>query len=146
MALLMACSCSSGDVLYSEFRQVGDGWTKDRPLRFDFPDSLDAGEVDLKICVRHDNYYPYRNLWVVADCLKDGRVVESDTVDIVLADKFGNWHGSGLGRLFQRCATVRKKIPSERFDGVILWHYMRCDTVTNVSDIGVSLSLSKENN
>ena len=143
LAVFAVCclySCSS-DVLYSEFKPLGDGWSKSEPLRFDFPDSLTEDRTDFGIDVRHDNYYPYRNLWVVVDYLKIGKVAETDTVNIMLADKFGNWYGSGLGRLYQLRSTVRRGMNADEFDGVVVWHYMRCDTVTGISDVGVSISL-----
>lgn len=140
LCLITACvACSSGTV-YSDYRAVENGmWAKTTPLRFDFPDSLKAGNCDLILNIRHDNLYPYRNLWVAVDYLKKGHVVESDTLNVELGDKYGNWHGSGLGKLFQYEDVIKHNIPSDLFDGVVIWHDMRCDTVVNIHDVGISL-------
>lgn len=136
-------ACSVGDVYYSDFKHLEAGWSKDTPLCFELPDSVEEAVSELDICIRHDNYYPYRNIWIIADFVKDRDVVESDTLNIVLADKFGNWYGSGLGKLFQLRTVVRRGFRPGDYDSVNLWHYMRCDTVPGIYDVGLSLSDKK---
>ena len=144
VSLLAMMACSDAGVYYSDFRNVGSGWTKDRLLRYELPDSLPDGKSSLFVSIRHTNYYPYRNLWIVADYVRGGRVVESDTCNIQLADMFGNWFGSGLGQLYQYSVAMRDNVGVDGFEEVILWHYMRCDTVTGIEDVGLSLSLDEE--
>ena len=72
--------------------------------------------------------------------VKNGKVAESDTINFTLSDKYGNWNGSGLGKLFQSTATIRQNIRPNEFSEVIVWHNMRCDTVTNITDLGLILT------
>lgn len=78
-------------------------------------------------------------MWVVVDYVSGGKVVDSDTVNVELADKFGNWHGSGLGKLFQHSSTLRHNFSIDGYDSVIIWQDMRCDTIPHVSDVGIAL-------
>ncbi len=139
-ACSFACTSTTDGTFYSSFKTIdGPGWLKEQPLKFALPDSLPVSVGDLEISVRHDNYYPYRNLWLRTDYVAHGRVVESYLVNVELADKFGNWYGSGLGKMFQCRSVVRKDVAVGKYDEVVVWHYMRCDTVPDVYDIGVSL-------
>lgn len=140
----LLCSCAGSDVPYSEFKQVPtEGWSKQYTMNFAFSDSISAEPVDLSVCVRHDNYYAYSNLWLLLDYVSQGKVVESDTVNIPLSDKYGNWYGSGLGKLYQTTVDVKKDFDFKKIDEVIVWHYMRPDTVEHLSDLGLILT-SKE--
>lgn len=144
--LTLAASCSDGSVYSSRFETiVPSGWVKDKPLEFDLPDSLPASSFDIELDVRHNNNYAYRNLWVTVDYVAHRQVVASDTVNLELADKYGNWYGSGLGQLFQYGMTIRRNVPVGQYEKVILWHTMRCDTVEHISDVGVILTSGAKN-
>ena len=132
--------CTPGGAFDSDFKTIDtDGWTKSSPLVFQQPDSVrGVGVYDIAVAVRHDNYYPYRNLWLIVDYVADDKVVEHDTVSIELCDKYGNWGGSGLGKLFQRQQIVKRHVPVGRYDRVVVWHNMRASTVTNVTDVGLT--------
>ena len=96
--LTLAASCSDGSVYSSRFETIApSGWVKDKPLEFDLPDSLPATTFDIVLDVRHNNNYAYRNLWVTVDYVSHRQVVASDTVNVELADKYGNyWHASTM--------------------------------------------------
>lgn len=144
--LTLAASCSDGSVYSSRFETiVPSGWVKDKPLEFDLPDSLPATTFDIVLDVRHNNNYAYRNLWVTVDYVSHRQVVASDTVNVELADKYGNWYGSGLGQLFQYGRTIRRNVPVGQYEKVILWHTMRCDTVEHISDVGIVLMSGTDN-
>ena len=134
-------ACTSGGVYYSDFKPIDDiGWTKEKAYTFVLPDTITEPKSDLQICIRHDNYYRYRNVRLTVDYVKNGKVAESDTINFTLSDKYGNWNGSGLGKLFQSTATIRQNIRPNEFSEVIVWHNMRCDTVTNITDLGLILT------
>lgn len=137
----LLCSCAGSDVPYSEFKPMPtEGWGKQYTLNFAFSDSVSITPVDLSVCIRHDNYYAYSNLWLLLDYVSKGKVVESDTVNIPLSDKYGNWYGSGLGKLYQTTLKVKKNFDFKKIDEVIVWHYMRPDTVEHLSDVGLILT------
>lgn len=137
---LLTTMCSPGGAFDSDFKTINtNGWSKSSPLVFLQPDSVRSVEAyDIAVDVRHDNDYPYRNLSLVLDYLKGNKVVEHDTVSIELCDKYGDWGGSGLGKFFQKQQVVKEGVRLGTYDRVVVWHNMRCDKVTNVSDIGLT--------
>ena len=131
------------DAFYSDFREVpAGGWQREVPMSFVLPDSAGVATADLTLNLRHDNDYPYRNLWLVVDYVGDNRVLHSDTLNVELCDKFGNWHGSGIGKLFQFSKTLKQSFPIGKVRKVVLWQDMRVDTLTHIEDVGLSLSPS----
>lgn len=136
-------ACSSDGVYFSDFKDIDKkGWDKNRPLEFQYPDSIVQETSDLQLSIRHDNYYQYKNIWLIVDYAKGKEIVQSDTINYQIADKFGKWYGSGLGKLFQHTATIKSGVKKGQFNRVIVWQNMRCDTVTNIHNIGLSLKKS----
>ncbi len=137
---LLTTMCSPGGAFDSDFKTIDtNGWSKSSPLVFLQPDSVRGVKVyDIAVDVRHDNDYPYRNLSLVIDYLSGRKVVAHDTVSIELCDKYGDWGGSGLGKYFQKQQIVKRGVRLGDYDRIVVWHNMRCDKVTNVSDIGLT--------
>lgn len=136
----VAAMCTPGGAFDSDFKTIGtEGWTKSSPLVFLQPDSIrGVAAYDVAVCVRHDNYYPYRNLSLIVDYIADDTLAERDTVNVELCDKYGNWGGSGLGKLFQRQVIIKSNVAVGHYDRIVVWHNMRARTVTNVTDIGLT--------
>ena len=133
-------ACTNNGPFDSDFRTVKDlKWAKNQSFTFALPDSLDH-LYDIELSVRHDNVYPYRNLWLITDYFKEGRIVESDSVNVQLGDEYGNWSGSGLGKLFQMKMELKSDIQAGEYDKVVIWHDMDCDTVTHIWNIGLIYS------
>lgn len=145
LTMLTMSACGSDGVFVSDFQAVSsDGWTKSQPLLFFPPDSVDGiNSFDIAVNVRHDNFYQYRNLWLIVDYSKAGKILEHDTVNIQLADKYGDWGGSGLGKMFQKSMTIKDNVRSGQYDKITIWHNMKCDKVENISDIGLTYRKTK---
>ena len=140
----MACGlftmCSPGGAFYSDFKTIDNkGWTKSSPLVFILPDSVRGVPCyDIALTIRHDNDYPYRNISVLLDYVVGDQVVERDTVSMELCDKYGDWGGSGLGKYFQKQQVIKQGVASGEYDKVVVWHNMRDQVVSNVSDVGMT--------
>lgn len=142
---LLAATCTPGGAFDSDFKTIdAEGWTKSSPLVFLQPDSIRGVDAyDIAVSVRHDNYYPYRNLLLIVDYVADGKIVEHDTVNVELCDEYGDWGGSGLGKLFQKQMLIKEREPVGRYDKIVVWHNMRVSKVTNVTDVGLTYIKSK---
>lgn len=133
-ALMSACS---GWKEAGEYRSVDvNGWQYGDTLHFniELPDSTMRG--DLAVVVRHTAAYPYSNLWLELNYPQEGGVA-SDSVNIVLADDFGNWQGRGVGLSFQRVDTVLRGITLATPADVTLRHIMRVDNLSDIEQLGV---------
>ena len=60
-----------------------------------------------------------------------------DTLNILLADAFGNWQGRGLGLSFQRVDTVLHNLTLKTPTTLSLRHIMRSDRLPDVEQIGL---------
>lgn len=141
---LLVSACSSDGVYFSDFRDIDPaGWTKQQSFNFVFPDSIVQPGSDLVLQLRHDNYYPYRNLYVKVDYFNQGKLVSTSDVNVALADKFGNWYGSGLGGLYQLTVPLRSDVAHGQFDEVMIWQNLRQDTVKNIANIGLALVIKE---
>lgn len=142
---LLAATCTPGGAFDSDFKTIdAEGWTKSSPLVFLQTDSIRGVDAyDIAVSVRHDNYYPYRNLLLIVDYVAGGKIVEHDTVNVELCDEYGDWGGSGLGKLFQKQMLIKERVPVGHYDKIVVWHNMRVSKVTNVTDVGLTYIKSK---
>lgn len=138
-----ACSRHAND--YSAFYSVPpQGWDYHTALRFTPApeDSLVSGRLDL--AVRHTNNYPYRNLYLELSYVSPADSTRHcDTLNVELADAFGNWHGSGLGTSFQHRVTISPRFTVAAAGTPLrLRHVMRPDTVAQLEQIGLIFTSS----
>ena len=92
----------------------------------------------LGIALRHDNDYPYRNLWLEVT-YGTPPAMHRDTVSIELADIYGRWHGNGLGPSYQMAATVDPAVTLSDSSRISIRHIMRVDTLRGIRQIGISV-------
>lgn len=140
-ALFMATACQQRPVMaHAKFIHlpVG-GWQRNLPLTF-VPEYDDSAAVyELKLAVRHDISYPYRDLLLVVDVIAEDSTVNRRTLDLPLSDEYGNWTGGGFGSLYQNQVTLSTGVKPEQASTVIVWQVMS-EKLTGVDEIGVLAS------
>lgn len=138
-AMLMSCQprplCEGADFSSLPSR----GWAYGDTLQFytDMADSLSV--VSMAVVVRHTNDYQYSNLWLELTAT-DGQNADSlrrDTVNVILADQFGRWHGSGSGLSFVLTDTLPNKYTVFKDRPINVRHIMRVDTLHDIEQIGL---------
>lgn len=124
-ALMTACT-SAG--YYSGFEDVpADGWAYGDTISF-YADSCVAPVMH--IAIRHNDTYPYRNIW-----LEMSDSTRRDTVNIELCDIYGRWHGKGIGSSYQIAAPAPfSPAPGQKF---YIRHILRVDTLVGIEQIGI---------
>ncbi len=86
--------------------------------------------------IRHTASYPYSNVWLeVSYPAADS--ISPDTLNMVLADDYGNWLGRGLGLSFQRVDTLPHTVKLTSPASVSLRHIMRTDRLTDIEQAGL---------
>ncbi|MFG6381890.1 MAG: gliding motility lipoprotein GldH [Muribaculum sp.] len=141
---LGACSSRQND--YSEFCNLPPaGWVYDDTLRFitDIADSVASGT--LTVAVRHNNNYPYSNLWLELTRRSGVDKISRDTVNLQLADIYGRWYGNGFGASYQFSDTVRGITRLFRGDTITVRHIMRLDTLPDVEQLGITFVSTESN-
>ena len=135
-------SCAGLDNDYSAFSDVGsDGWKYGQTFvyRPSVTDSVADGL--LRVAVVHTNDYPYRNLWLEVSYQVEATdstiTFRADTVNMHLADIYGNWLGSGLGNVYQKADTVRTDFQLISGAPVRLRHIMRKESIGGLDKVGI---------
>lgn len=137
MALLSLSSACTGLKETGEYHPIdADGWSYGDTVHFNIesPDSVMRG--DIAVVVRHTAAYPYSNLWLEINYPQNDNIV-SDSVNIVLADDFGNWLGRGAGLSFQRVDTILRDVTISTPADITLRHIMRVDRLSDIEQLGV---------
>lgn len=97
LTIIGVCTACQRNEIYNEFHSFStDGWHQDSVLRYsiDITDSL--AKYDILITLRHNNTYPYQNMWMFVDEWYGGLLLNRDTIECDMADAYGRWFGAGV--------------------------------------------------
>lgn len=145
--------CSDGEK--SVFHNISPkGWVYGDTLDFDVANTtVKSGDIesqsdstasdstklltgDIILVVRHSNAYEYSNIWLSLKYYTENAMV-NDTINVSLADDFGNWYGKGMGVSYQYCDTVARNVTIDTSTPIKIWHIMRADTLPDIEQIGI---------
>ncbi|MCC8038326.1 MAG: gliding motility lipoprotein GldH [Bacteroidales bacterium] len=135
MAMIAACAPSDND--YSSWQAIPqEGWRYAEALTFEpvHADSIMRGNLTLGL--RHDDRYAYSNVWLEVAYTDHDRE-QVDTLNIVLADKYGKWRGIGNATDFQVVDTIARGIVHASRTPVRVRHIMRVDTLQGIDLVGI---------
>lgn len=145
LAAAFLASCGGG-VVYSKYKNFEENeWAAKDKAVFDVDITDTQNLNDINIMVRHADSYPYSNLFLfVTTKYPDGKVL-TDTMELVLANNKGEWHGSGAGDIFDFKVPVKKnvKFPLAGKYQFTFEQAMRVDPLPLVMDFGFEIEKSK---
>ncbi|WP_448519031.1 gliding motility lipoprotein GldH [Rhodoflexus sp.] len=118
-------------------------WIRNNPSEFIFEITSPDIVCNITYHTRYAIAYPYYNLYVTAE-LSDGagNVLASKVHEVNLFDpQSGKPQGKGLGNLFEKEAILFEhyKFPVKGIYRLRLQHYMRPDTLTSISAVGIAI-------
>lgn len=135
-ALCISCATSDEHGCYAPVD--AEGWAYGDTLRLGFgpvdSDSLIEGR--LAVTVRHSADYAYSNIWLEVSYPPADSLIP-DTLNLRLADSYGNWFGKGLGLSYQYCDTTDRRVTLKAPDTLNVRHIMRTDRLEAIEQIGV---------
>lgn len=144
LVLLCLGACAPGHNDYSRFENLPvQGWVYGDDIVFVTDSVVPAPAQALGVVLRHNNEYPYSNLWLEISYRRNG-IIHRDTVDIELADRYGRWHGSGFGTLYQIKRSVNGQMTLRGNDTIAVRHIMRVDTLRGLEQVGITLTPAKK--
>jgi gliding motility-associated lipoprotein GldH len=133
-------------VVYSEYKKFDNiEWAAKDKAEFDLTIEDTQSLNNIYLMIRHTDAYPYNNLFLfVTTKYPDGKIL-TDTMEVVLANKKGEWLGSGSGDIFDFKVPVKKNI---RFPLAGKYQFsfeqaMRVDPLPMVMDFGFEIEKSK---
>ena len=141
LLLLTACT---GNVVYNDYVAFSSrGWESYDSQEFAV--TVPADSYDINLFVRHGSTYQYSNLWLFVDRISSDKVVATDTVNITLADAYGNWVGRGWGNSRQVEVNIAHKLPLDSGTHIIrINQAMREHKLFGIDNIGVSVARSEK--
>lgn len=131
------CGCDNGEK--SIFHNIPpEGWAYGDTLYFKVSDadSTSITTGDIIVVIRHSNAYEFSNIWLNLRYFTEDTLV-NDTVNLRLADDYGNWYGKGMGVSYQRTDTVARHVSIDASRPIKAWHIMRADTLPDIEQVGV---------
>ena len=91
MLLLNFSSCNNSEFL--KFYDFDNGWGKNEVLTFNFPKKIESKAKDIFFVLRHNNNYPYSNIFLITELQDPTNQVLIDTFEFKLAQANGEWLG-----------------------------------------------------
>lgn len=145
--LMASCQMKDGTDCFAPVN--AEGWHSKDTVSFNIPTMGHEADYSLRVKVRINRKYEYKDLWVVAeqtyaqeDEPKDGEkpfLTLTDTIHILLIDEKGNLSGEGKN-LMTFCHPVRNVRLKNNSNGQIrLHHIMDEKCIRGVHDVGVEL-------
>jgi len=140
---LMGMACTDADIEWSGFQSVDpQGWSLDSTLVLNVePEEVNRGYA-LEMAVRHTVDYPYSNLFVFRNIILEQDTLYSDTLELSLADEYGEWNGKGSGLVREMVFPYRQNLLRFEESGAYRFtfaHGMRDTQLTGIERIGLRL-------
>lgn len=145
LAFTALTACESRELIYEDYRELPEtGWHQDSLLTYSVQVNDPEQHYFIRLHLRHNQQYPFANLYLFREITHNHERAFSDTVNITLADEYGEWHGSGFGDLRTleipyRAEPVRFKAPGNYI--FRLGHGMRTEVLPGIRDVGLSLEI-----
>jgi len=73
-----------------------ESWLSSELVEFEFPVENTESRYDLLINLRNNNAYPFSNIFLITQIQGPNGMQLVDTLEFEMADKQGNWLGSGI--------------------------------------------------
>ena len=137
-------SCTK-EALYDQHQPMENAlWEKNKEYYFSFQVTDISMPYDVTLEIRNNNLYPFQNLWVFCSEEQPIGPLKRDTIECMLADDYGKWHGKGIS-LFQSSFPVRKKFsfPHTGQYTFSVRQGMRNDSLPGIQEIGIRVVQSR---
>ena len=118
-----------------------EGWQAEETIEFTWEVEDTIGTFDFFLDVRHDQTYPFSNLYLFLEFSFPNGRLSRDTLGCDLADVRGQWYGSGFGNLVDHRIGFHRetRFPLKGEYGLVVRHAMRKDPLPGITDIGFRL-------
>lgn len=143
--LSLMYSCNS-DRIYNESTDLKNAkWDTSNILtyRVNIEDTVNA--YNIFFYVRHTSEYQYQNLYLFVETTSPEGFRVRDTVDLLLANDRGAWHGKGWGNIFEYSAPYKQYIrfPKSGTYTIDVQQAMRTNPLKNIKDFGINIEKAK---
>ncbi len=108
-------------------------------FKFNIPDSSETKHITFFL--RNTLEYPYQNIFLMTTISHKGSIVQNDTAEYMIADKFGKWLGRGFGENRDNYFIFNEKMSFENSGEyvVTIGHGMRKNPLVGINKIGLKI-------
>ena len=139
--LLLLTACTKHEI-FSEFRSFPKAeWNKQQAVGFEVPVHDISVPYNVSIELRHNNQYPFSNIWLFIEYQTPSGSTRADTLGTYLADAYGKWQGKGIS--LYSCSFPYQQNVQYPDTGTYIYtirHGMRADVLSGISDIGICVT------
>jgi gliding motility-associated lipoprotein GldH len=141
ISAIILVACTSNEVYFSYKSPNEKGWSKDSLLNFDVSISDTLSNYNVFVNIRNTHEYSYQNLWIFINKISPDKSMAKDSIELFLADKRGNWLGSGVGSILEMPVLYQQKM---HFKKAGIYHYqilqgMRDEQLKGIHDVGIRI-------
>lgn len=140
--VFLLASCGEKNVKLNEVQSIpNETWDASEPLKFSF-EIEDTNQVfDFFLTVRNSKAYEWSNLYMFVEIESPNKLVNVDTVEVLLADKTGKWYGEVSGSLVttEQPLIHHKRFPIVGTYSLLFNQAMRANELEGISDIGLKI-------
>ena len=140
-SMFILCACDTSVVFQKQQAIPGEGWHFRDSIAFEVHIEDTTSLHKMYVDVRNATDYGYSNLFLFLDIrFPDGTTLR-DTLECTLADRRGNWEGSGVGNLRFNRFLFRDDVwfPEQGTYHFILYQGMREDVLPGIADVGLRI-------
>lgn len=142
LSALLLVSCGDKNVIYNDLKSIpNETWSADSPVQFSFEIKDTNTVFDVELMVRNATSYEWANLYLFVEIESPDKLVNVDTVEVLLADKSGKWKGNVSGSLVTTTQPLiyHKRFPTVGYYNLNFYQAMRQHDLTGISDVGIAI-------
>lgn len=142
MGLFLFYSCGENYFFNEDKAIEGRNWDYRNKMEYEVNFEDIASSYDFFVDFRHNDSYPYSEIYLFMDIvMPDGKTV-NDTIKYVMQSPEGRWLGSNSGSIIENHVLVKPnvKMPAKGKYKFRLTHGMRDTVLTGMEDIGLVIA------
>tara|TARA_B100001250_G_C19707248_1_gene747498 strand:+ start:354 stop:815 length:462 start_codon:yes stop_codon:yes gene_type:complete len=120
----------------------GNNWDFQQPINFNLKITDTTSTYSIFLFFRNTIEYPYQNIYFLIQTQYENEIIQRDTVEYAITNKYGNWLGSGIGKTKDNYFIVKEQQEFQK-DGVYtvsIQHGMRKNPLRGANKIGLKLT------
>ncbi len=138
---ILFSGCNENIIFEKSQNIPSEGWHKEEAIEFEKEIRDTTRLHDIFLNVRNNHEYPYSNLYVFFHTVFPDGTIYKDTIEMILADRQGQWTGKGFGKIKSNSFHFRKDVwfPLEGQYTFTIQQAMREEHLRGITDIGIRI-------
>tara|TARA_Y100000589_G_scaffold152673_1_gene145434 strand:+ start:8167 stop:8658 length:492 start_codon:yes stop_codon:yes gene_type:complete len=121
-------------------------WDCNIPVEFKFTILDTTTNYNKYIFFRNTLEYPYQNIYFFIELKYNNQLLNLDTAQFIVADKYGKWQGRGLGKLRDNYYLLNEDVNLDSVGEyqIIINHGMRKEVLNGAQKLGFKITENEQ--